>query len=151
MLRFLVPLSLEVHDILLRVFTIKPEMRIDIKDFKAAIQNVKSFSIPAARQTEYYEYQRAAWRAIALPAPAYPLVLAPAHNIGHIITRPPVVARVDRPCPPSSDNIQITPSAPTYSMKQVHRKAKIYFPPKVYLNTCTLSPIFSLACISLLA
>lgn len=108
------PLSLEVHDILLRVFTIKPEMRIDIKDFKAAIQNVRSFSIPAARQTEYYEYQRAAWRAIALPAPAYPLVLAPAHKIGDIITRPPGVARVNRPCPPSSDNLNYAIGSDTF-------------------------------------
>lgn len=73
MLRLLLPLSSQVHDLLSRVFVLSPAARISIKDFRTAISKIKYFAIPAKHRAEFHDYQRAAWSAAIGPSSSHSL------------------------------------------------------------------------------
>ncbi|KAF8592394.1 kinase-like protein [Ramaria rubella] len=95
LLRLFVPLSLDVHDILTRVFTINPVERISIKELKAAVQKVKHFSIPPSRLTEYYNYQCAVWSAaVATPTLPRTITAIPTVDDRLLVSKPTASAKI---------------------------------------------------------
>ncbi|KAF8525343.1 kinase-like domain-containing protein [Gautieria morchelliformis] len=141
--RFFVPLYSEVHDILSRVFLINPADRISIKELKAAIQRVKHFSIPTGRLTEYYDYQRAAWRAAIAPAPPRPLTHTPTEDRGQDKAGRVCDAKADKMHPRGVRNIQkIAPSVLPDLKAQVQHNTEITTPSLVHppLSTSPPSP-----------
>ena len=73
MLRLLLPLSSQVHALLARVFTLIPATRISIQNFRAAIAQIKCFTIPASERAAFHDTQRAAWSAALGPTSSHPL------------------------------------------------------------------------------
>ena len=144
------PLYPEVHDILSRVFVLNPAERINVKDLKAAIQNVKCFGIPTARLTEYYNYQYAAWRAAIVPVLPRQLILAPTHqDVGQVKTRLLSSVRNNKRVPLDFKNIRAPPPVLAHPSKtNIHRDPKIPSPSAIRLNPSTLQSSLSSLCVS---
>jgi serine/threonine protein kinase len=73
MLRLLLPLSSQVHDLLGRVFMLTPAARISIQEFRAAVAHITSFAIPADERAAFHDTQRAVWSAALGPTSSHPL------------------------------------------------------------------------------
>ena len=73
MLRLLLPLSPQVHDLLDRVFKLTVSERISIQDFRLAISQISSFAIPANKRGEFHDHQRAVWNTVFGPTSSFRL------------------------------------------------------------------------------
>ena len=72
MLRCILPVSSEVHDLLSRVFKITAANRISIHDFRIAVSQITTFTIPADERAEFYDRQRAVWCSALGPTSSHP-------------------------------------------------------------------------------
>ncbi|KAF8579949.1 kinase-like protein [Ramaria rubella] len=72
MLRLLLPLTPEVHDLLERIFVLIPTERITIRDFRTAFSRIDAITIPTEKRADFHDRQRASWSAALSPTPTHP-------------------------------------------------------------------------------
>ncbi|KAF8519656.1 kinase-like domain-containing protein [Gautieria morchelliformis] len=129
MLRFFLPLSTQVHDLLSRVFELTPSSRISIRDFRIAISKITSFAIPTDKRNEFHDNQRAVWSTALGPTSSRPLS-TDIIRIAQITKSSPIPAREE-------DGVDITDAAKDHG-KLVVKKASHAF--SCYIPIIETSP-----------